>query len=283
MLSGVVPFRGNNDYELHKNILCGKFPKLNFISNQCEDLLFKLLEVNPKKIINLNEILNHNWFCDGINGEICLFTNAEKVIYRKLYFDYRKERKEDLCENFTYKNLESDFDNQNKNIESFSFILAPNNSKINYYFNDGEEVYFSDLMIKDNIMKFNFKVWEYNLNYEVKYNADLDQGFLRKEVKKNKLMISLNNSIYDNKYNNHSIDNIVYSSSKKENEIDDNKNNKISNDLIQDKNSFTINEKVLDYVEEFGYKRDYIINSVLNDELNYCTATYYIKLFLMNE
>ena len=96
-------------------------------------------------------------------------------------------------------------------------------------------------------------------------------------------MISLNNSINENKYNNHSIDNIVYSSSKKENEIDDNKNNKISNDLIQDKNSFTINEKVLDYVEEFGYKRDYIINSLLNDELNYCTATYYIKLFLMNE
>ena len=284
MLSGFVPFKGDNDYELHQNILLGKFNFIDGISNECFDLIKKILEINPEKRYSLDDIIKHSWFKDSFKKmEFNLFTKAEKVIFGKLNIDYKNAEKNDLIENFTYKNLESDFDNQNKNIESFSFILAPNNSKINYYFNDGEEVYFSDLMIKDNIMKFNFKVWEYNLNYEVKYNADIDQGFLRKEVKKNKLMISLNNSINENKYNNHSIDNIVYSSSKKENEIDDNKNNKISNDLIQDKNSFTINEKVLDYVEEFGYKRDYIINSLLNDELNYCTATYYIKLFLMNE
>jgi serine/threonine protein kinase len=284
MLSGVVPFRGNNDYELHKNILSGKFPKLNFISNSCEDLLNKLLEVNPEKRINLNNILSHKWFSDGINGEICLFTNAEKVIYRKLYFDYRKERKEDLCENFTYKNLESEFDSENKNIDSTSYIITPNNTEINPYYNDDEEIYFSDLMIKDNIMKFNLKVRELNLNYEVKYNADVDQGFLRNE-KKNKIMRSLNNSINEidkklkeNNFDNNNINNL----NKEENDIEDEKYNDKKNKL-NEKNNFNINEDALKFVEDFGYNREYIIKSLLNNELNHCTATYYLKISLIEE
>ena len=99
-------------------------------------------------------------------------------------------------------------------------------------------------------------------------------------------MISLNNSIDNEDKKNPSIsDNIKSSSNKKQKVIDDvgNKNNKISNELFQDKNSFIINDKVLEFVEEFGYKREYIIKSLLNDELNYCTATYYIKLYLMND
>ena len=135
-------------------------------------------------------------------------------------------------------------------------------------------------------MKFNYKVWEYNLNYEVKFNADVDQGFLRNEINKNYLMISLNNSIdYDNKKNPSISENLINSFNTKQKDIDEegNKNNNTSKNLFHDKNSFIINEKVLEYVEEFGYKREYIIKSLLNDELNYCTATYYIKLYLMND
>ena len=236
MLSGVVPFRGNNDYELHKNILCGKFPKLNFISNQCEDLLFKLLEVNPEKRINLNEILNHNWFCDGINGEICLFTNAEKVIYRKLYFDYRKERIGDLCENFTYKNLESDLEDENKNINTTSFIITPYNTMINGYHD--EDIYFDDLKIENNIMRFVPKVNELNINYEIKNNEDVDQGFIiNKKMRKgnNKIMISFNE------------------------EFNDENNNKKKNNDLNDNNNFD-NEK--NYIKN-------IENNILEEDKNY--------------
>ena len=288
MLTGFLPFKGNNDFELHQSILNGKFNLIDGISNECSDLIRNILEINPEKRFNLDDIIMHSWFKD-FNFKKCefnLFTQAEKIIFGKLNIDYKNAEKEDLIENFTYKNLDSDFDNGNKNIESLSFILAPNNSKIDPYHNDDEEIYFSDLIIRDNILKFNFKVWEYNLNYEVKFNADVDQGFLRNETNKNYLMISLNNSIDNEDKKNPSIsDNIKSSSNKKQKVIDDvgNKNNKISNDLFQDKNSFIINDKVLEFVEEFGYKREYIIKSLLNDELNYCTATYYIKLYLMND
>ena len=99
-------------------------------------------------------------------------------------------------------------------------------------------------------------------------------------------MISLNNSINNEDKKNPSIsDNNKTSSNNKQKDINDegNKNNKIIHELFQDKNSFIINDKVIHYVEEFGYKREYIIKSLLNDELNYCTATYYIKLYLMND
>ncbi len=63
MLSGVVPFRGNNDHQLHKSILSGKFTQLNDISIECQDLISKLLEVNPNKRIKI--ILSHKWFKDS--------------------------------------------------------------------------------------------------------------------------------------------------------------------------------------------------------------------------
>ena len=299
MLSGVVPFRGNNDYELHKNILSGKFPKLNFISNSCEDLLNKLLEVNPEKRINLNNILSHKWFSDGINGEICLFTNAEKVIYRKLYFDYRKERKEDLCENFTYKNLESDLEDENKNINTTSFIITPYNTMINGYHD--EDIYFEDLKIEDNIMRFFPKVNQLNINYEIKNNEDVDQGFIiNKKIRKgnNKIMISFNEEFNEENNNNNNM--------KNNNDFNDNNfdndnekspikvldNNSLEEKdkkyLINDfnpvkKNTLKIEEYALQYVENFGYKRDYIIKSLGKNELNHATATYFLRITLQNE
>ena len=291
MLSGVVPFRGNNDYELHKCILNGKFPKLNFISNECEDLLYKLLEVNPDKRIKLNEILEHKWFKDGINGDICLFTNAEKVIYRKLYIDYRKERKEDLVENFTYKNMESDLEDENKNINTTSFIITPYNSVIN----QNEEIYFEDLRIEDNIMRFIPKVNELNINYEIKNNEDVDQGFIiNKKMRKgnNRIMISFNDDFNEeiNKNNENNKDNNNNEIEKSPNKIiDDNIEekkieNKNTNEFISfKKNHLKIEEYVLKYVENFGYKRDYIIKSLEKNELNHATATYFLRFSLQNE
>jgi hypothetical protein len=51
----------------------------------------------------------------------------------------------------------------------------------------------------------------------------------------------------------------------------------------KNKNSFHIDENALKFVEDFGYNRNYIIESLMNDELNHCTATYYLKISLMND
>ncbi len=286
MLTGFVPFKGDNDNELHNNIIKGIYPYIDNISLECNDLIKNILEVNPDKRFNLNDILNHSWLKDFDlkKNNFELFTKAEKIIYGKLNIDYRFNEKEKLVENFTYKNLESEFDSENKNIDSTSYIITPNNTEIQPYYNDDEEIYFSDLMIKDNIMKFNLKVRELNLNYEVKYNADVDQGFLRNE-KKNKIMRSLNNSINeidkklkDNNFDNNNINNL----NKEENDIEDEKYNDKKNKL-NEKNNFNINEDALKFVEDFGYNREYIIKSLLNNELNHCTATYYLKISLIEE
>ena len=286
MLTGFVPFKGDNDNELHNNIIKGIYPFIDNISLECNDLIKNILEVNPDKRFNLNDILNHAWLKDFDlkKNNFDLFTKAEKIIYGKLNIDYRFNEKEKLVENFTYKNLESEFDSENKNIDSTSYIITPNNTEINPYYNDDEEIYFSDLMIKDKIMKFNLKVRELNLNYEVKYNADVDQGFLRNE-KKNKIMRSLNNSINeidkklkDNNFDDNNINNL----NKEENDIEDEKYNDKKNKL-NEKNNFNINENALKFVEDFGYNKEYIIKSLLNNDLNHCTATYYLKISLLEE
>ena len=286
MLTGFVPFKGDNDNQLHNNIMKGIYPIIDNISNECNDLIKNILEVNPNKRFSLNDILNHSWFKDFDlkKNNFELFTKAEKIIYGKLNLDYRFNEKENLVENFTYKNLESEFDDENKNIDSTSNIITPNNTEIQPYYNDDEEIYFSDLMIKDNIMKFNLKVKELNLNYEVKYNADVDQGFIRNE-NKNKIMRSLNNSIDEsnNKKKENNLDNNNKGKYiKEENDIEDDKSNDKKN-KIKENNNFNINENALKFVEDFGYNREYIIKCLLNDELNHCTATYYLKISLMEE
>ena len=286
MLSGIVPFKGDNDYELNNNIILGNFPSIDNISNECNDLIKKILEVNPIKRFSLDDILNHVWVKDfkKNNCNCDLFTKAEKIIYGKLNSDYRICSKENLVEDFTYKNLESEFDDSNQYINSY--IITPNNSKIKP--NDDEDIYYSDLIIKDNIMKFNLKVKELNLNYEVKYNADVDQGFIRNENRGNKLMRSLNNSIEEEKKennNSNNFENVIKDNelNKEENQIDTQKNNekKIKNN--NNKKRFHIDENALNFVENFGYDRNFIIESLMNGELNHSTATYYLKISLMNE
>jgi serine/threonine protein kinase len=285
MLSGFVPFRGENDKELHNNIIKGNFPSIDNISNECSDLLNKILEVDPNKRLDLDDILNHKWFKNFDDKKsVHLFTKAEKIIFGKLNIDYRLGYGEDLLENFSYKNLDSEFDDGNKNVKTSSNIITPNNSIINPYYNDEEEIYFSDLIIRDNILKFNLKVRELNLNYEVKYNADVDQGFIRNE-NKNKIMRSLNNSIDEsnNKKKENNLDNNNKGKYiKEENDIEDDKSNDKKN-KIKENNNFNINENALKFVEDFGYNREYIIKCLLNDELNHCTATYYLKISLMEE
>ena len=301
MLTGIFPFRGNSEDELHKNIIKGKFPKLNDfnLSKECIDLINKILEINPNKRINLDEILNHSWFNDfnfNLNYyDINLFTNAEKIIYSKLMIDYRMGNKEEIMENFTYKNIESDLEDENQNNESFSLILTPYNSKIKKYYND-EESFDNDLIFENNIMKFLPKVNEFNRNYEINYNKDADQGYVRKNSIKNNRGGSINNSINENNNKNLINKNEINKSNDNNNNVSENnkinknnnnnnngKNIEIKNDkkFLEDEENnmiFKIDENIVNEIVNFGYNKDYIIKSLEKNLLNYATATYYLIL-----
>jgi hypothetical protein len=200
--------------------------------------------------------------------------------------DYRIGNKEELMENFTYKNIESDLEDENQNNESFSLILTPYNSKIKKYYND-EENFDNDLIFENNIMKFLPKVNEFNRNYEINYNKDADQGYVRKNFIKNNRGGSINNSINENNNNNIINKNEIENNNNISDNNKINKNNvkniEIKNDkkFLEDEENnmiFKIDENIVNEIVNFGYNKDYIIKSLEKNLLNYATASYYLIL-----
>lgn len=61
MLSGTVPFKGNNLKELHQLILKGTITEIEGISYDANHLLMSLLEIDPKKRITIQGVLSHPW------------------------------------------------------------------------------------------------------------------------------------------------------------------------------------------------------------------------------
>ena len=70
LLSGKFPFDGKTEEEIFNNIESQKLnldiPELKNISNDCKDLMSKLLERNVTKRISANKALEHNFFKTGI-------------------------------------------------------------------------------------------------------------------------------------------------------------------------------------------------------------------------
>lgn len=61
MLSGTVPFKANNMSELHKLIIKGNPNPLKEVSDEAMNLVNGLLEIDPKKRLTVEQILNHPW------------------------------------------------------------------------------------------------------------------------------------------------------------------------------------------------------------------------------
>lgn len=61
MLAGVQPFKAKDLTELQKVIKSGKYAKIENISKEASDLIDGMLQVDPKKRLTINQILNHSW------------------------------------------------------------------------------------------------------------------------------------------------------------------------------------------------------------------------------
>lgn len=61
MLSGTVPFKANNMSDLHKLIIKGNPTSLKEVSDDGNSLISGLLEIDPKKRLTVDQILNHSW------------------------------------------------------------------------------------------------------------------------------------------------------------------------------------------------------------------------------
>ena len=273
MLSGNVPFNRGKLNDLQYEILNSPLNPIKDISNDANDLLFNMLCKDPKKRFSADDILNHSWlkmddteFNMNLNvNKYHLFTNAEMILLSKTHIDYRKAPKGELGENFTLRNLftiDDKVDINNKNIETKSIILAPYNTILS----DDEE--FSEeldninpeIITENDIMKFSGKVKEFNINYELNNNEEIDNGML----------INSKNDLISGEVNN-SKNNIS-------NSIINSKSNlqKKNEQHINHTNSFIINEYFVNMVVDLGYNRDFVIKCLEKNELNPATAAYYL-------
>jgi serine/threonine protein kinase len=77
MLSGKTPFKVKTFYNLIKNIDKNpiEFPKNIKISDECNDLLFKLLKKNPDERIEWEDFFNHNWLKNIYNTDSIIIEN----------------------------------------------------------------------------------------------------------------------------------------------------------------------------------------------------------------
>ena len=288
MVSGRLPFNfeespydfnvmnQNKDMNKEKNMklkyeIVNKEPKhLDNISNELRDLLKGLLNKDPKKRLNCEQILNHPWLNDVNITKVNLYSKKERHLLYKTYIDYRKRKADELIENFTLSNLFKDEKQSDEkyNCETKSSLLAPFNS-INYeYFkienpknkkDEFEDFNNDKLWVENDLFTFSNKAKEFNYQYELDNNKEVDNGVL---------------------INNKSINESSSSSFSNANS----KRNLFNDKFINFNSDFNDVENIAEYkkeniltqIENLGYDRDYVVKSLKKNFLNHASTVYFL-------
>ena len=279
ILGGIQPFRATSIKDLEKKVILGEFEPIDEISDEANDLIKLMLRTDPKKRINEDKILNHPWLA-SIKTEnrkkLNLFTDAEKILLSKYDVDYLTSEKEELIENFTMKNLETNEDENKKNAVggTKSVIYAPYNTYIDpnepqdkyKSFKEIERIY-EEIKVDNDLCKYGFRVQQANIKYELSNNQDFDNGIIKTEKDENLKQENEKIEKIDFKKNNNILNN----------SIDINYKNKSSNESYEDNEIIKINEKILNDIEKtVGYDKDYLLDCLRKNIINYATATYYL-------
>ena len=225
-------------------------------------------------------------------------------MFTKNNIDYRnpKFKEKDNLEEFTLRNMDTINLKSEDHIKTKSLILAPFNTSAGT-----EEFLNTKIELNNDIIKINGKVRELNKNYELNNNGEIDNGMI---ISPNgNTFNSLNNKSIDE---NNNFSNFNNKSTDKTNNINKNKTSMImslrgsglcspvpdemidikkKNNLINNFNKnnerkiITINlnnnvlylyEDLLNQIISFGYSYNFLVKSLINNDLNYATASYYL-------
>ena len=280
MLGGVQPFKANSIKELENNIKKGDFKPIEEVSSEANDLIKGMLQVNPKKRFTVDNILNHPWLNKvdlNQRQQLNLFTEAEKILMSKFNVNYLNSDKSELIENFTVKNLEEEESkNSSKNGNTKSIIFAPYNSyieitnsqdnnenKININFEE-EEIY-KEIKVMNDICKYGWRAQQANIQYELSNNGDFDNGLIKTQKEE------------DFKKENEKIEKLYKNKIKKDKRNEFWIQSKDNNSSEDDWDNIKIDQEILDKIEkEVGYDKNYIIDCIKRNKVNYATSTYYL-------
>ena len=191
LLTGTVPFKANNMKDLHQQILNARYNMKEDISPDAQNLIRGLLNIDPKKRLSVNQVLQHKWMngVDALSTDI--FNDNEKEVIRS-EFTYndpsrfnRNERiklEEEPWDCFTELNLDS-MNQTMRNVSEKSLILAPFNSTMS----DVDAFFKSVLAMapmetKKDVLKFAARCRDQDRQYEINNNAELDNGVYHKFV-----------------------------------------------------------------------------------------------------
>ena len=290
MLSGKLPFNIDNDFQddfdgynnikeknekLKYEIINNEPKYIENISDEARNLLKGLLNKDPLKRLNCDQILSHPWLSEINNNKNNLFSKAEKKLLSKTYIDYRKSKFEDLIENFTLSNLFNDKNNTDieyNNCESKSSLLAPFNS-LNYdIFNSNSEIDFNNdykvddmfddfnnkkILVEKDLLSFSIKAKELNYQYELNNNKEVDNGVM---INSKSIANSSSSSFSNN--------------TKRNDKLLEYENEYKGLDHISEEKI----EGILNQMESMGYDRDYILKCVKNNYLNHASTVFFLLI-----
>ena len=82
MLCKKLPFNERSDSELYKKIIEGKFNVSKHISKEAQDLLKKIIKVNPEQRIKIADLKKHPWFkLANINSNMHCGLNPKEIVF----------------------------------------------------------------------------------------------------------------------------------------------------------------------------------------------------------
>jgi hypothetical protein len=236
-----------------------KYFRLNFNSvSENEDSLLSYLD-EP-----LNDLFIQLSFNGLLDDTAIFFVSENGRGYDKILYDLGIHNEKEI----------------NMKFGSFILLLNKNNKlniedikmkAINYYSQttnpyDILDNFNLEIEVKNGAIKFHGKEKEFNMNYELNNNEEIDNGMLINS--KDELVLQEPNQ--DN--NEEQLENYV-------------KNNNSSKNIIRSQNIHRpsspykqppINNYIVKMVSEFGYGEDYVIKSLEKNELNHATTIYYL-------
>ncbi len=255
MLTGYLPFEGNNIYNILNEIQFKKLEFPNWISYKAENLIRKMLEINPLKRINIEGIKKEHfyYYSKGVY-------NSKFNKKLEIKDNYSVERKNNIiyC-NEVFSTISSSKINNLKNKKLITLLSNSQSTSINKdNYNEKKIIINKNINIKlsdnnDNIINNNYKFRNKNINNNedtsnlIEFKTVNSKNLKKKIIqKKNKNFYLVDNIIYNNYTNRSNLKKVKIKFSTQNSSMNDS----IKKQSFEKKNMKVISEKKKRYFIE---------------------------------